>query len=679
MIRCAVAATAVVCLGAADATAQSGAIDGDWGVFGADQGATRYSPLDQIHSGNVGDLEVAWRWSARNYGTPPPAGRMQVSPLVIDGILYTTAGNQRSVVAIEAATGETLWIWRPGENEQRWGDIIEPVARSSGRGVSYWTDGAGDERIFVVTPSYQLVALEARTGNPVQGFGVAGVVDMMDDLRWNARPAAERAGRVANTSPSAILGNVIVSSISMHTGSIPTRASPNEVWPMNVPGDVVAYDARSGQVLWRFNTVPAEDEYGIETWERADEALWDVSSGTKDWVREYPELLDASWKYTGNVGHWAPVTADEELGLFYVPTETPTNDYFGGYRPGDNLFGNSVVALAAQTGERGWHFQLTHHELWDYDPPTAPILVDVEVDGVLVKALVQLTKQGFAYVLDRATGEPVWPIEERDVPQSDVPGEWTSPTQPFPTKPPAYDRQGIGEDDLIDFTPELRAEALRVMESYRLGPLYTPPSLVEPDGTNRGTVALPGIGGGVNWPGGAVDPERDILFVPSRTAPSLLGLVEGTERTGVRYHVARSRAVPNIRGLPLVKPPYGRITAIDLTVGEILWQIPHGNTPDNVRGHPDLQGVEVPTTGRPTLGSGLLVTSTLLFSGEGAGGEPVLRAYDKMTGDVVHEVQLPGGPTIGFPITYMSDGKQYIVVAALDEENVAELVAFTVQ
>ena len=679
MIRCAVAATAVVCLGAADATAQSGAIDGDWGVFGADQGATRYSPLDQIHSGNVGDLEVAWRWSARNYGTPPPAGRMQVSPLVIDGILYTTAGNQRSVVAIEAATGETLWIWRPGENEQRWGDIIEPVARSSGRGVSYWTDGAGDGRIFVVTPSYQLVALEARTGNPVQGFGVAGVVDMMDDLRWNARPAAERAGRVANTSPPAILGNVIVSSISMHTGSIPTRASPNEVWPMNVPGDVVAYDARSGQVLWRFNTVPAEDEYGIETWERADEALWDVSSGTKDWVREYPELLDASWKYTGNVGHWAPVTTDEELGLFYVPTETPTNDYFGGYRPGDNLFGNSVVALDAQTGERVWHFQLTHHELWDYDPPTAPILVDVEVDGVLVKALVQLTKQGFAYVLDRATGEPVWPIEERDVPQSDVPGERTSPTQPFPTKPPAYDRQGIGEDDLIDFTPELRAEALRVMESYRLGPLYTPPSLVEPDGTNRGTVALPGIGGGVNWPGGAVDPERDILFVPSRTAPSLLGLVEGTERTGVRYHVARSRAVPNIRGLPLVKPPYGRITAIDLTVGEILWQIPHGNTPDNVRGHPDLQGVEVPTTGRPTLGSGLLVTSTLLFSGEGAGGEPVLRAYDKMTGDVVHEVQLPGGPTIGFPITYMSDGKQYIGVAALDEENVAELVALTVQ
>ena len=679
VIGCTAVAAAVVCLGAAGVTAQSGAANGEWGVFGADAGATRYSPLDQIHSGNVGDLEVAWRWSARNYGTPPPAGRMQVSPLVIDGILYTTAGNQRNVVAIEAATGETLWIWRPGENERRWGDIIEPVARSSGRGVSYWTDGAGDERIFVVTPSYQLVALEARTGNPVEGFGVAGVVDMMDDLRWDGRPAAAREGRVANTSPPAILGNVIVSSISLHTGSVPTRASPNEVWPMNVPGDVVAYDARSGRALWRFNTVPEEGEYGVETWRRADEALWNVSTGTHDWVREYPELLDASWKYTGNVGHWAPVTADEELGLFYVPTETPTNDYFGGYRPGENLFGNSVVALDALTGERVWHFQLTHHELWDYDPPTAPILLDIEVDGVLVEALVQLSKQGFAYVLDRATGEPVWPIEEREVPPSDVPGEWTSPTQPFPTKPPAYERQGIGEDDLIDFTPELRAEALRVVENYRLGPIYTPPSLVEGDGVNLGTLALPGAGGGANWPGGAVDPEAGILFVASRAAPSLFGLTEGTPGTGVRYHVSRAQGVPTVRGLPLVKPPYGRITAIDLTVGEILWQIPHGGTPDFVRNHPDLQGVDVPTTGSQTLGSGLLVTSTLLFSGEGARGEPVLRAYDKRTGDVVHEVQLPGGPTIGFPITYMMGGQQYIVVAALDEEFIAELVAFKVR
>ena len=271
---------------------------------------------------------------------------------------------------------------------------------------------------------------------------------------------------------------------------------------MNVPGDVVAYDARSGQAFWRFNTVPKEGELGVDTWLGADGALWDVPVDTHDWVGEHPELLDASWKYTGNVGHWAPVTADEQLGLFYVPTETPTNDYFGGYRPGENLFGNSVVALDAETGERVWHFQLTHHELWDYDLPTAPILVDMEVDGVPVKALVQLSKQGFAYVLDRATGEPIWPIEEREVQRSDVPGEWTSLTQPFPTRPPPFERQGIREDDLIDFTPELRAAALRAVQNHRLGPLYTPPSLVEPDGTNQGTLALPGAGGGANWPGG---------------------------------------------------------------------------------------------------------------------------------------------------------------------------------
>ncbi len=678
-VICVMAALVVaVCLSPAGADAQRGAADGEWGVFGADAGATRYSPLDEIDSSNVANLKVAWRWSARDQGTPPPSGRMQISPLVINGVLYTTAGNQRNVVALDAATGELLWGWQPGDNERRWGDIIEPVARSAGRGVSYWTDGAGDERIFVVTPSFQLVALEARTGNRVTAFGDAGVVDMMDDLRWAERPAALRAGRVANTSPPAILGNVLVASVSMHTGSVPTRASPNEMWPMNIPGDVVAYDVRTGRRLWRFNTIPRAGEFGVETWLKADERLWNVGTGTHPWVEEHPELLDASWKYTGNAGHWAPVTVDEELGLFYVPTETATNDYFGGYRPGANLFANSVIALDAETGERVWHYQLTHHELWDYDIPTAPILIDLEVDGAPVKALVQLSKQGFAYVLNRETGEPVWPIEERAVPQSDVPGEWTSPTQPFPTKPPAFERQGILEDDLIDFTPELRAEALRVVEDYRLGPLYTPPSVIEPGG-NRGTLALPSAGGGVNWPGGAVDPEADILFVPSLTRPQLFALTDGTEGTGVRHHISFAGGAPTVRDLPLVKPPYGRITAIDLSVGEILWQVPHGETPRYIREHPDLQGVDVQQTGIQTQGSGLLVTSTLLFSGEGAQGAPVLRAYDKRTGDVVHEIPLPGGPTIGFPITYVADGQQHLVVAALDEENIAELVAFTLQ
>ena len=308
------AAVAVVaCLGAAGVTAQSGAADGEWGVFGADAGATRYSPLDQIHSGNVSDLEVAWRWSARDQGTPPPSGRTQISPLVIDGVMYTTIGNQRNVIALDAATGESIWGWRPGDSERRWGDVIEPVARSAGRGVTYWTDGAGDDRIFVVTPSYQLVALDARTGRLVAGFGTAGVIDMIDDLRWEERPATTRAGRVANTSPPALIGNVLVASISLHTGSIPTRANrrnirnPNEVWPMNIPGDVVAYDARTGRMLWRFNTVPKEGEFGVDTWLKADEELWRVATGTHPWVQERPDLLDASWKYTGNIGHWAHV------------------------------------------------------------------------------------------------------------------------------------------------------------------------------------------------------------------------------------------------------------------------------------------------------------------------------------------------------------------------------------
>ncbi|MBM41269.1 MAG: hypothetical protein CL483_05010 [Acidobacteria bacterium] len=497
---------------------------------------------------------------------------------------------------------------------------------------------------------------------------------MMDDLRWDERPAALRAGRGANTSPAAILGNTLVASISLHTGSVPTRASPNEVWPMNMPGDVVAYDVRTGETLWRFNTVPKEGEFGVETWLKADELLWEVGTGTHPWVEESPELLEASWKYTGNVGHWAPVTVDEELGLFYVPTETATNDYFGGYRPGDNLFANSLIALDAETGERRWHFQFTHHELWDYDIPTAPILVDIEVDGTPVKAVVQLSKQGFAYVLNRETGEPVWPIDERPVPESDVPGEWTAPTQPFPTKPPAFDRQGVLEDDLIDFTPELRAEALQITEDFRLGPLYTPPSLVE-EGGNQGTLALPSAGGGVNWPGGAVDPVDDVLFVPSATRLQLFALTEGTENTGVRYHISFARGAPRVRDLPLIKPPYGRITAIDLKAGEILWQVPHGETPRYISEHPDLQDVDIPRTGTPTQGSGLLVTSELLFSGEGARGAPLLRAYDKVTGAVVYEIQL-AGPTTGFPITYMADGKQHIVVSALDEDNIAELVAF---
>lgn len=641
----------------------------EWRFFGSDAGASRYSPLNQISADNVGKLAVAWRWSARNHGTKPPT-QMQVSPLVVDGIMYTTAGDQRDVVAIDAATGETIWLWRPGPNERRWGDIIEPVARSAGRGVTYWTDGAGDQRIFVVTPSYQLVALDARTGRQVEKFGTGGVVDMIENLRWNQRPGTHREGRVSNTSPPAILGNVLVASITGHTGSVPTRSSPNEVWPMNLPEDVVAYDARTGRRLWRFNTVPEMRAFGSETWLKAADFLWKIP-GMHDWVRQHPELLDSSLKYTGNTGYWAPVTADAELGYFFIATEGPTNDYYGGYRPGENLFGNSVVALKAETGELVWHYQITHHDLWDYDLPTAPMLVDVDVNGTRVKALAQITKQGFLYALDRRTGRPIWPADERKVPASDVPGEWTSPTQPYSSL--TYDRQGLSQDDLVDYTPELRAAARQMIANYRVAPLYTPPSLANAADGSKGTLIIPGGGGTANWPGGAVDRETGVVYVSSATTMGFYGLMEGTERTGVAYHIARPFPTLSVQGIPIVKPPYSRITAIDLKTGKTRWAVPNGETPEFIKNHPALKGVTLPKTGKFSRPTGLLVTSTLLFGGEGAGGDPVLWAYNKSTGDAVAKVALPG-PTTGFPVTYMKNGRQFVVVAVLAGDAV-ELVA----
>ena len=637
----------------------------EWRFFGGDTGATRYSPANEINAGNVRDLRVAWRWSARNFGARP-APQMQVSPLIVDGVMYTAAGVNRDVVALDAATGQQLWHWRPTGELLRWFDIIERLARSSGRGVTYWTDGAGDERIFVVMNSFMLVALDAKTGRPVAGFGKDGVVDMTEHLRWNERPGLPREGRVANTSPPAIVGNVLVASISLHTGSTPNLpgAAINEQWPMNIPGDVLAFDTKTGKMLWRFNVIPRPGEAGAETWLKADPKVWEVPGGLNGWAKDRPDLRESSNLYTGNAGFWAPVTADPELGMFYVPTESPTSDYYGGYRPGNNLYANSLLALDAKTGRRVWHFQLTHHDIWDYDPPTAPILADITVEGRPVKAVVQLTKQGFAFVFDRATGKPVWPIEERPVPKSGVPGEWTSPTQPFPTRPVALDVQGVTENDLVDFTPEIKAEALRIARQFRLGQLYAPPSVANAADGTMGTLTAPSAGGGVNWPGGAFDPVDDILYVTTQTSLFRAQLAQGSPKTGVLYHDTRGQSIgpqPTAFGLPLLKPPYGRLIAVDLKTGDRLWMVPHGNTPESISKHPRLQGVEIPNTGAQTRGTGLLVTSTLLFGGEG-GASPVLRAWDKKTGAVVAEIRLPG-PTTGFPVTYTKAGRQYIAVA----------------
>ena len=622
---------------------QAGAADGEWHYYGGDAGGTRYAPLDQIDRDNVADLEIKWRWSAANFGASPEINS-QVTPLMVDGVLYATAGTRRNVVAIDAATGETLWMWRIDE-----GTRGEDAPRKNHRGVSYWTDGVA-ERIIYITPGYRLVSLDAQTGRPDLGFGEEGIVDLFEGLDRPRPPD----GRIGASSPPMIVGDVAV------IGGALSAFAPSRD---NIAGFVRGYDVRTGERRWIFHTVPLAGEFGNETWE------------------------DDSWRYTGNTAVWAPMSADLDLGYVYLPVETPTNDLYGGDRPGDNLFAESLVALDAETGERVWHFQFIHHGIWDWDIPTAPMLLDVTVDGREIKAVAQVTKQAWTYVFDRETGEPVWPIEERAVPQSAVPGEQTSATQPFPTKPEPFDRQGLSFDDLIDFTPEIKAEAMEIAANYRMGPLYTPPSLInDPSGT-KGTLVLPGWGGGSSWPGAAVDAEEGILFVPSLTVPVVVSLAPGDPGgTNPDYMRVGPIYPPGPRGLPLVKPPWGRITAIDLNTGDHLWMRPLGGAPRDVREHPDLQGLGLDFStmgqnGRP----GGLVTKTLLFMGEGGGvrggvaslhgaGGPTFRAYDKQTGEVVAEIMLPANPTAP-PMSYMLDGKQYICVAAATLETPAELIA----
>src|SRR5690606_14023090 len=467
----------------------------EWPVYGGSLYAQHYSPLAQIDAANVGKLRGALRWSAANYG-PRPEARTETTPLMIGGVLYATAGVTRNIVAVDAATGETLWMWRPNEGER----FDRAPRKLSGRGVAHWSDGQGDDRIITVTPGFHLVALDAHTGLPAQGFGKDGIVDMYPFLR-----GPKDNIEIGSTSPPLVVGDVIVVGPAHGVGARPNSRT-------QIKGDVRGFDARTGKLLWTFHTVPERGEPGYDTW------------------------LDGSAEYTGNAGVWAPMAADPELGLVYLPVEAPTSDMYGGHRHGENLYGNSVVALNAKTGERVWHFQQIHHDIWDWDNPTSPILLDVTVDGRPVKAVVQLTKQAFAYAFNRETGEPLWPIEERPVPQTDVPGEWTSPTQPFPTKPAAYDRQGFTEDDLVDFTPEIKAAALEAVKDLRLGPMFNPPSLRDAADGTRGTLLLPNFGGGTNWEGGAADPETGMLYVGSITNPAVFSVDEpqpGT--TDMRY------------------------------------------------------------------------------------------------------------------------------------------------
>ena len=625
-----------------------GTEDGEWRSYGGDVGNTRYSPLDQMTADNFDDLEIAWRLSTANFG-PNPEFNFQSTPLMVGGVLYSTAGSRRAVIAADAGSGELLWMHRLDEGERG----AAAPRRLSGRGLAYRDNGAGGE-IFYVTPGYRLIGLDAQTGTRLSHFGDDGVVDLKQDFDQDIDLVTGEAG--LHAAPL-VAGDTIVVGAAHLPGSAPRSMR-------NVKGYVRGFDANTGSRKWIFHTIPGNDEYGNDSW------------------------LDDSWRYTGNTGVWGQISADLEAGIVYFATEMPTNDYYGGHRPGDNLFADSLVAVDIETGDRLWHFQAIHHDVWDWDFPCAPILADVMIDGVERKIVAQPSKQAWLYVFDRITGEPIWPIEERVVDSAtDVPGEVLSETQPFPTRPPAYDRQGVSLDDLIDFTPELRRRAEEIAARHRIGPIFTPITVSEPDGVIA-TLMLPSAGGGTNWPGGSIDPETGIAYLYSFTNVTALGLVNDPERSDMNFIRGRHRdisavdAALNIDGIPMIKPPWGRITAIDLKVGEILWQVAHGETPDNIRNHPLLEGVDVPRTGR--IGRvGTLITSSLVIAAEG--GPPItlpsgergayLRAYDKMTGADAGAVEMPASAS-GSPMTYLHEGQQYIVLAISGGGHPGELIAY---
>jgi quinoprotein glucose dehydrogenase len=679
-----------------------------WTTYGGNLASHRYSAADQITKDNFNQLTIAWRLKTDFLG-PRPDTLYSATPLLVDGVLYTTAGMRRAVTAMNPATGEMLWMH--SEDEGRRGQ--NAPRQGAGRGVAYWASAdAGDKRVIYVTPGYRLKALDAKTGIPVPSFGKNGVVDLK--LEADQEVDLDTAELGLNATPL-VVGDVIVVGASHRPGGSPRTMR-------NARGMVRGYDARTGKRLWIFNTIPRAGEFGYDTW------------------------LENSADFNGNTGVWSQMSADPELGLVYVPVEMPPGDYYGGHRPGSTLFSDSLVALDVKTGRRKWHYQTVHHDVWDWDLACAPILFDMQMNGRTIKAVAQPTKHAFLFVFNRETGEPIWPIEERPVPQSDVPRERTSPTQPFPTKPAPFDRQGISEADLIDLTPELKAQALEVVKRYKMGPLFTPPVVSSLDGP-LGVLQLPSEVGGGNWPGGAYDPETNHLYIHSHTQVFVNGLVPpnpgqsemayvggqaraggagpraggggpaggapqaGTGPGGSAPNAAGAagragggpagaagggraagagapagggggRGGANVQGLPLVKPPYDRITAYNMTTGDIVWQKTHSSTPDDIKNHPALRGLNLPRLGQPgRTFIGTLTTKTLVIAGEGgvhtnAAGRRVslLRAYDKRTGEDVGAVEMPNKQT-GSPMTYTIDGKQFIVLAVSGNEG-AELIAY---
>lgn len=640
LLACALAVSSLSLL------AQTGAKNGEWNTYGGDLGNTRYAALDQINAANFYKLNVGWRFSTANLG-PSLETNLESTPLMVKGVFYSTAGTRRSVIALDAATGEQLWVYREDEGQR---GTVAPRALS-GRGLAYWTDGT-EERIVYVTPGYRMIALNAKTGLRVPSFGTNGVVDLKTDDDQEIDLLSREIG--LHSAP-VIARNTIVIGAAHRPGGLPTSKT-------NVKGYVRGFDVKTGKRKWVFHTIPKPGEFGLDSW------------------------LNDSWSYTGNTGSWGQSSIDEQLGLVYIGVEMPTGDFYGGPRPGNGLFGESIVAVDIETGQRKWHYQYIHHGIWDMDNPCPPILADVTINGRVRKIVAQPTKQAFLYVLDRETGQPIWPIVEKPVEKGTVPGEWYSPTQPFPTKPAAYDRQGVDINTLIDFTPALRQEAEKIVSNYKIGPMFTPP--VESKAEKPwGTLTMATAGGGSNWPGGSIDIETGVVYVSSQASISSISVIPAGDRSDTGYVSGRAPGAGQgaagaltVQGLPLAKPPYGTISAIDLKSGDILWQVAHGETPDNIRNHPLLKNMNLPRTGRTGTAS-TLVTKTLVVAGEkgtftlsdGRVGA-MLRAYDKASGREMGAVYMPAQQT-GGPMTYMVNGVQYLVVAVGGPAG-AEFIAY---
>jgi len=667
---------------------------GDWPYYFADARGSRYSPQDQISASNFNSLEVAWHFKTDSLGARPEY-KLEGTPLEVNGTIYTTAGSRRDVIALSAKTGELKWVYSFDEGSR----AVASPRQLSGRGVSYWTDGKGDERILYVSTGYRLVELNAKNGQPIESFGAKGMVDMkVGAYKGSGQQIDLETGEIGlHTTPTVVKDTVIVGSAFKEGGQPETHN--------NTKGIVRAWDVKTGKLIWSFHTIPQKGEFGYDTW------------------------LNGSADTNGNTGVWTGITVDTELNTVYLPIEDPTSDYYGGERPGNNLYADSLVAVDLSTGKIKWYYQIVHHPMWDYDLSSPPLLADINVDGKAIKAVALPTKESFLYVFDRVTGKPVWPIEEKPVPQGDVPGEWYSPTQPFPTKPPAYARQALSPDNMIDFTPELHAKALQIAEHYKMGPMFLNPVVSKVDGP-LAALTFGTAGGGTNWPGAGYDPEMHVVFAPAANSGVVpLGLVQpppgyGDIRylqgvAGQRFRVnegpgygsasdapkvsdsqkrleailakqskpttggpATNPFALNVDGLPITKPPYGVLSALDLDKGTLMWQVAHGDTPDGVRNNPALKGLNIPKTGQPG-NVGLAITKTLVIMGDpevtttpdhprGA----MLRAYDKKTGQQVGAVWMPA-PQSGSPMTYSVDGKQYIIVAVSGGNYSGDYIAFS--